>query len=279
VEPTQKCPTTQQQQQQSGSVFSSLSTGALNPGATDISSVASSFAFSKPSGATNTQPPSTSGFPPIGALNAQATAASTTSTFSDSLFSSSLSSQPTGMTNTSTPSVAPMKPQMTGFAGLKPFKPSSSFGTSLMESLPPITGSSPSTPTPATNSNTSTSSGGPTLAGPGSAPQTSTFVNSSATGLAGTFGSSSSLGQGLRPQITGGGAANPFRASMMGLSSGTPNFNLTSSLPPLPSFPTSMPGSSFGSSPFGGTSSAFNPGSASGQNQQQQQQQNGVSLV
>ncbi|GLB41870.1 putative ANTH domain containing protein [Lyophyllum shimeji] len=266
----------QQPQQQTGSGFGSFTGGALNPGATDISSVASSFAFNKPNGTTNTPQSSTSGFPPIGALNAQATATSTASTLSDSLFSSSLYSQPTVATNSSTPSVAPIKPQMTGFAGLKPFKPSSSFGSALMESLPTIAGSSPSTPTPATNSNTTTSTGDPTLAGPGSAPQTSTIVNPSATGTTGTVGTSSSLGVGLRPQITGGGAANPFRASMMALSNGTPNPNQISPPPPVPSFPTSVTTSNS----LGGTRSAFSPTSAFGQSlQQQQQQQNGASLI
>ncbi|KAF5383590.1 hypothetical protein D9615_003578 [Tricholomella constricta] len=280
-QPQQQQPQQQQPQQQGGSGFGGFNSGALGAGATDISSVASSFAFNKPNGTTNPQQPNSSGFSPTGALNAHATTASTGSTFSDSLFSSPLSSQPTGMTNASSaPSIAPVKPQMTGFAGLKPFKPSSSFGASLLESLPPIPGSAPGTPAATNNSSTPgvppNSNGGPSFGGLGStAPTTNSFVNSSVTGSTGNFGSGSSLGQGLRPQMTGGGTVNPFRASMMGFSNGTPGFN---SQPPLPGFPSSTTGvTSFGSNLFNGSTNAF--GSGLGQNQQQQQPQNGASLI
>ncbi|KAG5647842.1 hypothetical protein DXG03_007766 [Asterophora parasitica] len=270
----------QQQQPQSqqfgASGFNAFNAGALGPGATDISSVASSFAFNKPNlnaaGATNAQQPSSSGFSsPTGALNAQATATSTGSTFIDSLFSSPLA---TGTTNiSSVPSIAPVKPQMTGFAGLKPFKPSSSFGASLLEALPSIPGSSPATP--AAHSNPTTpgtatdgTSGFPSFGGQVGLT-TSSFTNSSL----GSFGTGSSVGQGLRPQITGEGAANPFRASI--LSNGTPGFNQAP--PPLPGFPTSATGStSFGSNLFG--TNAFGSASAFGQSQQQQPQ-SGASLI
>ncbi|KAG1813493.1 uncharacterized protein BJ212DRAFT_1482398 [Suillus subaureus] len=90
----------------------------------------------------------------FGILNPQSTSSTTTAlTASDSLFSSSspLSMQPTGATITSsTPSMSPLggqlKPQITGFSGIKPFKPMSSFGASLLESLPPIPQSSPTIP-------------------------------------------------------------------------------------------------------------------------------------
>ena len=62
------------------------------------------------------------------------------------------------------------------------------------------------------------------------------FFSSQPTGATGGFGTSSfgsTLGVGLRPQVTGGGAANPFRASMAG---GMPNFGASAAqpVPPLP---------------------------------------------
>ncbi|KAG6813864.1 hypothetical protein H0H92_006271 [Tricholoma furcatifolium] len=263
--------------------FNAFNSGALGPGLTDISSVASSFAFStKTNDATNGSQASSSNVPPTGALNSQPTANSTVSSaFSDSIWSS-LSSQPTGTTNT-TSSVAPMKPQMTGFAGLKPFKPSSSFGASLMDSLPPIPGSSSGTPAPMTNTGTAPSSTPATSPGVNGAspfagfstssqptPTSQPFISNHTTGAIGSFSSGSTLGQGLRPQITGGGAANPFRASMM-----TPNGTSgTSSIPPVPSLPLS----SMGSQPF--SSNLLNGfGSSSTFGQNSQQQQNSASLI
>jgi len=53
----------------------------------------------------------------------------------------------------------------------------------------------------------------------------------------GGFGTGSFLGVGLRPQMTGGGAANPFRASMAG------NLNTGgSTVPPMPSLPVAFGG-------------------------------------
>ncbi|KAH9479529.1 ENTH domain-containing protein C19F8.03c [Psilocybe cubensis] len=210
----------QAQQQQPQATGFNFNTSALNPGASDISSVASSFAFSnsKPQTST-TSPPSITG----------SSATATGSTHMDTVFSSTLSAQPTGAMNSSTtpsmqPSASSLKPQMTGFSGLKPFKPSSSFGASLMESLPAIPGSVPTTPSV---------SGLPTTSGTTSPPNGSTFTSTVASptngitgnfaflntqptgatgGLGGSFGST--LGVGLRPQMTGGGSANPFRASM-----------------------------------------------------------------
>jgi len=71
----------------------------------------------------------------------------TGSTFSDSLLSS-LGGQPTGSTALSSqPTGAPLRPQATGYnAGVKAFKPTSSFGASLLEALPPIPQSEPTTP-------------------------------------------------------------------------------------------------------------------------------------
>ncbi|TFK26225.1 ANTH-domain-containing protein [Coprinopsis marcescibilis] len=69
----------------------------------------------------------------------------------------------------------------------------------------------------------------------------------------------SSLGTGLRPQITGG--ANPFRASMVG--SGSPSFG-SSPTPPVPGLPSTATGHPFGQNTFNGMSSqpfssAFTP--------------------
>ncbi|KAJ3516945.1 hypothetical protein NLJ89_g814 [Agrocybe chaxingu] len=273
-----------QQQQPNSTVMGGFPFGnsALNPGATDISSVASSFAFAnkaslnKPQGFGNPpQPP---------AVQPQMTSISSMSgsNFSDSLFSSAAPSQATGTTNTSSPSIsfspaaAPVKPQMTGFAGLKPFKPSSAFGASLVDSLPPIPGSTPTTPAvtglpsnmnSTTSPNGSTLGAGTTTSSPASPAQNGTssisnysFLSSQQTGATGNFGSSfgSTLGVGLRPQMTGGGS-NPFRASTIGM----PNFGGNSAFQPSTSYGTgaSQP---FGTTPLG--NNAFGT-----QNQQQQQ--------
>jgi phosphatidylinositol-binding clathrin assembly protein len=230
------------------------SAGALNSASgqavSDMGGVASSFLFSK----------STAGSAPTGIpsfLSSQNTSTTMTSdstaTTADMLFSP-LSSNPTGATTSTAitsgtfgspaPSVSILKPQPTGFGGIKPFKPSSSFGASLMESLPPIPQSSSSTPT--------TSPTSPTLTAPKpnfmlSQPQAFPSSAASGTGTAGAApamtvptlqptgfgafsqsvgasafggqgqiqpkGTTSTLGVGLRPQMTGG-TANPFRASM-----------------------------------------------------------------
>ncbi|KAG6869222.1 hypothetical protein C0993_009085 [Termitomyces sp. T159_Od127] len=273
-QPQQQQTQLQPQQQQQNSLqsgFHAFNAGALGPGATDLSSVASSFAFGNKPNATGNQSNalSASSAQPIGALNAQPTAASTISSgFSDSIWSSALSSQPTGTTNTSASSVAPIKSQITGFAGLKPFKPTSSFGASLLESLPPIPDSSSATPEPTTTNAGTASSATGTLSTGGyssSTPTTKPFVTTQMTGAVGTFGSGSTLGQGLRRQMTGGGAANPFRASMIGF----PNA-AGSTIPPVPSLPTTALNShSFGSNLFGGTGT-FGSNSTLRQNSQQQ---------
>ncbi|KAG1721435.1 ANTH domain-containing protein [Suillus paluster] len=117
-------------------------------GESSISSVASSFAFGRKSEDSNFSPSE------FGLLNPESSSSTTTASTASSSLSSSfspLSTQPTGATITSsTPSIsAPggqLKPQMTGFSGIKPFKPTSSFGASLLESLPPIPQSGPTTP-------------------------------------------------------------------------------------------------------------------------------------
>ena len=265
------------QQQFTGFGAFSFENSALNPGATDISSVASSFSFSN-ANKPNTKTATTTGNS-MTALSSQSTSntATTTasgSTFSDSLFSSSLATQPTGTTNSSfspsgpPSSAAPLKPHLTGFSGLKAFKPSSSFGASLMESLPPIPGSGSTTPAvPGLPSQTGTSSSAgnmfspPSTASPtqnGASPNNYSFLSIQPTEATGGFGGNtpsfgSTLGVGLRPQMTGGGSANPFRASTVG-NVGQPNF---------------------GASAFQHTGAASQPFSANmlGLQQQHQQQQ------
>lgn len=204
----------------------SLETSALSVGRTDMSSVASSFAFSNTSsdpakwnaaGSSIGSPTEFSkpSIPPFGStfssgpLSSQNTSTTLNgSSFSDSVFSS-LSSQTTGATTISSapsPGMSGLKPHLTGLSGLKPFKPTSSFGASLLESLPPIPGSAPTTPA-ATGT-------GPSFSVAQSGPPTSALGGLPASNPG------SKLGVGLRPQITGG-AANPFRASMMGLPTGS----------------------------------------------------------
>ena len=236
----------QQQQQFTGFGAFSFENSALNPGATDISSVASSFSFSNAS-KPNPKTATTTGnsMTPLSSQTTSNTATTTASgsTFPDSLFSSSLASQPTGTTNSSfspsgPSSAAPLKSHLTGFTGLKAFKPSSSFGASLMESLPPIPGSGSTTPAvPGLPSQTGTSPSAGNMFSPpstvsptqnGASPNNYNFLSSQPTGATGGFGGNtpsfgSTLGVGLRPQMTGGGSANPFRASTAG-NVGQPNF-------------------------------------------------------
>ncbi|KAF5352873.1 hypothetical protein D9757_012112, partial [Collybiopsis confluens] len=218
-----------------------------------MSSIASSFSSQNPQTSAQSNFSSSSA---SGPLNSQNTSTTTSgSTFSDSFFSS-LSTQPTGATNTSSTSsisftgAAPLRSQTTGFSGLKPFKPSSSFGASLLESLPPITGSTPATPAitggshtfpssslrtngigstntglPNMNFNSSLGSSSGSTSGfsafgsqPTGLPQSSSpTALGQSIGLTGKSpvsgvptGMGSTLGVGLRPQMTGGGA-NPFR--------------------------------------------------------------------
>ncbi|KAI0734036.1 ANTH domain-containing protein [Fomitopsis betulina] len=281
-----------------GSQLNSQPTGSVMTG------VASSFTFNKPGEnfASTANP-----------LNPQQTASTmTSSAFSDSLFST-LSSQPTGATATSSaPSISvssanPLQPQKTGFAGLKAFKPSSSFGAALLESLPPIPQSAPTTPGgspyPAQNSNTSSSPGlgtqptglssgfggfnsqptgafGSSLTGIGSQPTGA--LNSQPTGAFSTLGKSP--GVGLRPQMTGG--ANPFRASMFPMATGLSNTSGNGNNSAFDASSTkgvSNPQFSISASnsmPSFSTGQYGQPQQQPQQQQQQQQQQNGsASLI
>ncbi|KAG2150293.1 ANTH domain-containing protein [Suillus bovinus] len=238
-------------------------------GESSISGVASSFTFGQKS-EDNKFSTSDSGI-----VNTQTTMAA--STASDSLFSSfsPLSTQPTSAT---TPSMSPssdqLKPQMTGFSGIKPFKPTSSFGASLLESLPPIPQSGPTTPSvtgmPGNFSSPPASSGiasafGASVSSIGQLPAVGSHPEIKPT-----------LGVGLRPQATGG--ANPFRATMYTTS--LPNAGGGSVLPIMGSLPqfsgtneSSPFASSYGRSPFG------YPGAHDPSQQPFQQQTGTASLI
>ena len=163
-------------------------------------------------------------------FNSQAVSTVTSSNRSESLFS--LSSQPTGAAVSSyvpsAPLAAPIKSQPTGFGGMKPFKPTSSFGASLLETLPPIPQSG--TTTPDVSAQTAAHTSAPLL------PTNITMNGSAASSVAkdsnvpGALSSQSTAGPlpargftpgvGLRPQATGVlGAANPFRATMFAATS------------------------------------------------------------
>ncbi|KAJ6620655.1 ANTH domain-containing protein, partial [Mycena sp. CBHHK59/15] len=191
----------------SGSLFSSSFTGTT--AASSPVTTAPSLSFSNPGGGSFS--PTGTGSPtlsfsrgaPSGSFSPTGSgfgSAASSSAFSSSGTPSPLSSQPTG--------------------GMKAFKPSSSFGASLLEALPPIPGSAPGTPAmqPQTQTQTGFFAAG-TAGGFGGSPSpTGGFGASSATGgfggaTGGFGGGGGGLGAGLRPQMTGG-AANPFRASM-----------------------------------------------------------------
>ncbi|KAL1712480.1 ANTH domain-containing protein [Schizophyllum commune] len=265
-----------QQQQQTGAGSSGLgfNSSALGAGPTDMSSVASSFAKSDQSNGQNNNA-SSSLFSGASSLNPQNTSTTITTTTSASLFShaTGISSQPTGLTSQPTGASGGLRPQTTGFqSSLKPFKPSSSFGASLLESLPPIPGSSPATPA-VTGSQPNGQANG--QAGNGSSQFSMHTSSGSLGGSSSGPGSGATTGVGLRPQMTGG--ANPFRPQTMFALGG-------SGAPPMPSFNAgglgSQPTGAFGAfGAFGGLSAqptGFTAQSSFGQSlfgQQQNQQQ------
>ena len=141
----------QPQQSQSPAQVKPQATGLPT---TTFASVASSFITG---GTGGTQAPQVTTSPLITSLGSPSMDTSTptsltatTSTGSTSSYTlfSSLGGQPTGSTFLSSqPTGAPLRPQTTGYtAGVKTFKPTSSFGASLLEALPPIPQSEPSTP-------------------------------------------------------------------------------------------------------------------------------------
>jgi len=309
----------QQQQQQPTQINGAGSTNAnaggfnyansaLSPGGTDMGSVASSFVFAtskhnstlplsaNPVAGSTFSDPATGGTSFSGLVGQPATVSS-------SSVIAATSSLPTGVGN-GTSGTGTLKPQITGFAGLKPFKPSSSFGVTLLDSLPPLPNAL--NPPPTTGASTSTS---------GAVVNTSELgtLNKQQTGFGGTlavlntgansFGSpstastptnpltsvnttlpsrTSNLGVGLRPQITGGGVANPFRASMAAGNSlggfGVPGIN---SIPPLPSGLGNS--ATFGVTPFSPSGPFGNtfgqPQQGAGRAQGPQQGQEGASLI
>ena len=206
-----------------------------------ISSIASSFGAGQndASGTSSSpflSPNSSLSPPPVDANNSNLSPSLNVQPTPRPSFGTSLTSPPASTTPTG---IASLQAQPTGFGGssVRPFKPSSSFGASLMERLPPIP-SEPGTPMPSSSTNGAL----PNVTGVGiSSTNTSTAQTSPSgplisnpTGLP-NFGSSlsagngnaptrdlSPLGVGLRPQPAGGalGGANPFRASM-GVAGGT----------------------------------------------------------
>ena len=317
IQPSTQSPLTQQGLPgTSTSPFGALSQATSTSSDTSgMSNIASSFTFgnnlSSDSSQSNAGLTGTSSLLPqftsTSAFSSQPTGASTaTSTFS-SAFSS--------VTASSASSVPSLQPQTTGFSGLKPFKPTSSFGASLLESLPPIPQSGATTPneqpsaaaTQPTGSGfsfsslgaspaaSSTGATGPSFGSLGLPSTTSTTpsfgglsspaigatstpsgigaLNSQPTGIGGLSNFGSSLGVGLRPQMTGGGAANPFRASMFSTSS--PSFG-----GPVPSLPTTQFSSGLNTNPTGFTPSGANLFQNSvADPSKQQQQHNGVASL
>ena len=198
----------QVQQQQNGKP-GQISPTTYNPNAgSTMSSVASDFAtlnFGNNKPATNTLSPQTT--------------STTNSGFSADTLFSSISTQPTGVTTSTIPSIsvqptAGLTSHTTGlgtFTGLKTFKPSSSFGASLLESLPPIPGSGPTTPS-ATSENQGQLGQGE-LGTSGSNPGLGN--HSQPNGLGSALG-----GSGLNTQPTGLGALNSQQPLMTGLGGG-----------------------------------------------------------
>ncbi|KAJ7625652.1 ANTH domain-containing protein [Roridomyces roridus] len=303
---------------------------ALGPGSTDISSIASEFAFkggsTSATGSTMTGTSSDAGssslFSAPSFTGTTATSSSLSSPggglggFSSGSFSPTVPSF--GGSGSSTPAFNPatsalnspaggfnspssLTSQPTG--GAKAFKPSSSFGASLLEALPPIPGSAPTSPALSTQPTGFLNSGAGSAFGGSPSPGSSVLGGLSPLGAStnptgafgagsspfgglsggfsaspnptGAFGAStggfggastnptgmgSTLGVGLRPQMTGG-AANPFRASMA----------MGGAVPPMPT--GAMPtGGAFGGS-FGG---AFGSAAAPPFGSPGQQQQNGT---
>ncbi|KIR31630.1 ENTH domain-containing protein [Cryptococcus deuterogattii MMRL2647] len=256
-----------------------------NAQGTGMSSIASEFASNKnqtngSAGAnTSTGGGGTDFLSQFGSLSVNPTNASSPSTQTTASSSnplSFLSTNPTGSTsatsgltsqttgaNTNSNANGFLQPQPTGYHGsnVKPFKPSSSFGNQLIESLPPLPESGP-------GSNPSSSVASPSGAGAagGVQPQSTGFPGLGSLSFQNTgnpAGSSAGTGSGLIPQMTG--APNPFRQSTM---FGGSSFSGTGSLNPQI---TGM-GAFSGLSAFGGQQNHGHGQGMFGQQQQQQQQ-------
>jgi hypothetical protein len=138
----------------------------------------------------------------------------TNSSFSTDTLFSSVSSQPTGATTSTIPSISVQPTGGTGlgtFTGLKTFKPSSSFGASLLESLPPIPGSGPTTPSATSENQGQIGQGQPGTSG----LSFGSGYQSQPNGLGSTPG-----GSGLNVQPTGLGALNTQQPLTTGLGGG-----------------------------------------------------------
>ena len=264
--------------------------------ATTFSTVASSFGFTNNLEENASSP--TSDLNRLGShpLNSQMVATATSSSASFLL-----SSQPTNPTVSShapsIPVMGPIKSQPTGFGGVKPFKPTSTFGASLLESLPPIPQSGTTTPdantqttthTPTPSLPTNLSLNGFAASSVSKDSNVSGTINSQPTGVplaSQRVNGGFTPGVGLRPQATGTlGAANPFRATMFATTSapstagGVSNTFVSSASTPL------FGGLSNGTSGFPVLSAgngAFTPSfTYLGQDSSSMQQQNaGASLI
>jgi hypothetical protein len=276
----------EQQQQQQPQLFGALNSnaGGFGAGEAHMGAVASSFLFNQQDKAGSGAPGSTTGVPSF--LNAQTTATTTAgSAPSDTFFS--VSNATTGATTfsgmgaSSGPGSPTLKPQMTGFGGIKPFKPSSSFGASLLEALPPVPQSNLDMPNGVGGAASATSGApsGATAVPSFLSQQPTGFRAFGAQGTSSPFGalpgvaagiSNPSLGVGLRPQMTGGGVANPFRASMAvtdpSRSSAATSFGGPSSSVSLMGLSAFGAGGAFGSggTPTGGASLFGAQGASSG---------------
>jgi len=179
----------QQQQQQNGQLGQTFSAISNPTAGSTMSSVASDFA------ALNI-----GNNPAANSLSPQMTSTTNSSFSADTLFSS-VSSQPTGATTSTIPSISfqptgGLTSNTTGlgtFTGLKTFKPSSSFGASLLESLPPIPGSGPTTPSVTSENQGQLGQGQPGQGQIGSLPN-STVSSPGLTTTSTTFGGLGGLG-------------------------------------------------------------------------------------
>ena len=279
-------PEQQEQQQQTRSFGFANAIGAIN-GNGEMASVASEFSFNNAKAEENKNGmsglPSSLGNPQIRSQNT----AISSSVSSDSVFSS-LSSQLTGATATTnfagannTLSLSALQPHTTGFPGMKAFKPTSNFGASLLDSLPPISGpNTPSSTSPSINASAPLSNPGLSFNESAFDSQSTGAVNAQPKNApsVGGFTGSVGLGTGLRPQMTGS-AANPFRASI-GNPLGGPTMNRGSTGFASSNFTdafgggihgTAPNGTPFGAFSGGNFSSGFNPNNnvQNGSNQQQ----------
>ena len=217
-----------QQQQQNGQTGPTPFTTS-NPGAgSTMSSIASDFATLNVG---NNRPPASS-------LSPQITSTTDSSFSNDTLFSS-VSTQQTGVTTSTIPSLSAQPTSgvhatiLGTLTGLKTFKPSSSFGTSLLESLPPIPGSGPTTPA-VTSENKGQPGSLPSSTVSSPAPTNTTSATFGGLGGLGTSGMNLGLGNqnqpngftstlggsGLNTQPTGLGALNSQQPMATGLGGG-----------------------------------------------------------